>query len=225
VVGLDLWWTVGVFAGAIGVLVGVSLIAKWLGTSQFVTAISSVWNAIWSTITGGFQFLNGLPGPLKIVMFLVLFSLIGGFMYTATFGLTRVCDPGSNKIYATDPITGFAYQYYPETQADAGTTTFNSTSIAGTFLVAAGDLINNSLMTRSGIQYNTTWILSEINGMKPTFSDEYTLLPGRTQWARVMSGFLSEDQYYHTAVCMNRDDDTCALFRESLLLNGCIFPF
>jgi len=98
--------------GALGATAGI-LISKGLSDAANTLSgwIKSIIEWIWNTVKDIIGWIiKSAPGPIRIMFFVMLFWLFGGFLYSSTFGITKICHP-TEGVYVTDSIfSGMIYK-------------------------------------------------------------------------------------------------------------------
>lgn len=107
--GIGAW---GIFALLVGGTLGVLVVASFV-SSAIATYITSFFSWIIDMVKSITTFVsNNLPKPIKVVLFLVLFASVGGYLYTFTVGASYVClEDEVHRVAITD---GIALQSFPD---------------------------------------------------------------------------------------------------------------
>lgn len=105
---MEIWQVIAIFAGTIGTIGLISLIP---GASNWITSIfTNLFNAMRQLV----QFImDHSPKPIKLVLFIGLFALVGGITYNWTVGAQYVCSPGDNTVIQVGYFEGLAYKLSP----------------------------------------------------------------------------------------------------------------
>lgn len=102
---MEFWTLIAIFGASIIGLVLLGVVAKYLGVSEIITAMSTLFSFIWEFVKIPVKFvLDHAPKPMKIVLFLVFFGLVGNVLFNATLGTTYVCNPASNTVWKADDV-------------------------------------------------------------------------------------------------------------------------
>jgi len=87
---------------ALAVFIGLAAVSKYTGVDSYLIHMFS---EVMDIIKRVFQFLvDHLPKPIKLVLFVLLFVLLGGTLYNLTLGATYVCY--DQEVHNVDYVTG-----------------------------------------------------------------------------------------------------------------------
>ncbi len=82
-------WLGGAILGLAG-FIGIAVLAKYTG-------LFDLFGMLWSFVRVLIDFfVHNIPKPIKIILFLLVFVLMGSFIYSWSFGLQYVCDTNDN---------------------------------------------------------------------------------------------------------------------------------
>jgi len=214
-----MWTLIGYLGAGLVGLVAFSFFAKWAGVYDLVLTISSVFQTMWHVIRIPLEFvINHLPKPFKVFLVLVLFSVVGGLIYTLTLGMTYVCDPNSamsdgGVVYKTGMFEGFAYIYAPD---DVGVepVKVNNVTIGGVELSGAtvnGNLVEKEIISYNGLNVEVTNTFGVINDISSKTTDlgSILLLPTNKRWEAMVPYFVDKGgkKYYSVSICMETYSD------------------
>lgn len=81
-----------IISGILVATMAISLLLKWTGMGQTLQSMLQLFGSFFNSV---FQLLHSIlisaPGFMKIIFFLVLFSVFGTFVLTYTVGMTHAC--------------------------------------------------------------------------------------------------------------------------------------
>ena len=108
---MDIWGFI-IIIGGLGIITAIAL--NFLGITNALGVVSSFighfLSTVWSIFT---NIVSSAPGFVKIIIFLMLFWIFGGFIFSVTLGFPYVCHPDSGNLYKGSIGDVILYNMYP----------------------------------------------------------------------------------------------------------------
>jgi len=236
-------------AAALGistVLAGISLVIpgmSGLGTTYF-SFLLAMFHNIFNFIRQIFQFLlDHLPKPLKLIIFVVLFTVLGAMIYNWTIGATYICaDQSADKVIQVNWIQGIGVVLNPPKLQEKTFEIQNATVITGSQIENDTNTQGNAPATCDSFMDGTNTVIERVCNQKVDSSKYGEVNVNDAAFALAAQGDpltqLGGDDYFEKTtaqvwdkafgttymvyyVCMDRSTKVCILdTKAGLALNN-----
>jgi hypothetical protein len=111
--------------GQVGPIIGGALAALGSVASKAVDIAKEIAKFVWEVFKFIFDnIVRAAPAPIKIIFFIILFTLFGSLAYQNTVGLMKVCDSQGNLWEARDVTSAVMYNFFRDDTKSADMSVF-----------------------------------------------------------------------------------------------------
>ena len=199
---MSLWQVLQVLAGVLGGALLLSMLIP--GVATYIAAFFQMLLHFFRSLL---EFtLHNLPKPVKIAVFLILFTFIGGAVYGVTIGATHVCV--ENKVYQVPWESGLSLVLWPEF---IGKTLLVKLDLGK---IIEQNLIRQSNVTEDGEDFLVTYATVTDKRVSGNLKKLSSTLPTK----QFSDSFLGIDitQTARYSICHSSIDGSCILVRPAL---------
>lgn len=209
---MDWWGILAILSGVVGAGLFVSIFIPGAATyvSSFFQAIVNIFRSLFEFILGN------LPKPLKVAFFLIIFTIIGGMVYSFSVGATHVCV--DKKVYEVPWTIGSSMVLWPRLEGDY------LSVLLDTGEILEQNLIRQANVTEDGEEYLVTYATVTDKRVTGNLKGLASTLPQQQFSTSFLGLDITAVAMY--SICYSNQDGSCMLVRPTLGTgSGCDISF